>query len=544
MLLPLEIFKCERISAHMLVAWLVLVALGLGLMVNNSQASERVALVIGNSAYKNAGLLKNPRNDAEGVAAALGKMGFAVIKGLDADRVGMRKHVREFTRQMKTAKLALFFYAGHGLQVADKNYLIPVDAALEEEADLDFEALDLKFVLQQMERSKRTNIVLLDACRNNPLARNLLRNMGTRSAFVGRGLARVETGVGTFVGFATQPGNVALDGELTNSPFTTALLKHFKEPGLDIGVLMRRVRQDVITQTGGQQVPWSNSSLVGDDVVLNTEVRQIVVEPKVASVTPTEKVVKTEAQPNKHNAGAANMAVELAFWDSVKDSKNPALINAYISQYPSGAFSDLARVMLIGLEGDKSKAAPQPVVSEEPKEPAEPEKPQKLASLGGELSANPVPDEPAGSEFALVENLQGELNRLGCSAGRADGQWGRNSRAALQRFTKYAGLSFDSYEPTSAILKELRGYNSRVCPIVCGARYKLSGGRCRLKSCRAGQILTKRGKCVAKTWNKPVVQKRKKRYKAPEPTTPAIEQERRPKAWENEREACPKCLSM
>ena len=138
--------------------------------------------------------------------------------------------------------------------------------ALQSERDLDFEAVCLDFVLKQMEleRDGKTNIVFLDACRDNPLARNLARTMGTRSASIGQGLAQVQTGVGTFIAYSTQPGNVALDGQGRNSPFTAALAKGLREPGRNLTSVMIDVRKDVLAATGGKQVPWDHSALTGD----------------------------------------------------------------------------------------------------------------------------------------------------------------------------------------------------------------------------------------------------------------------------------------
>jgi uncharacterized caspase-like protein len=229
-------------------------------------AEKRAALVIGNAAYVNSGALANPVNDANDVAAVLGKMGFEVLLGVDLDKRGFDLKVREFARTLAQADVALFYYAGHGLQVSGRNFLVPVDARLETERDLDFEGVGLDFVLKQMEleREGKTNIVLLDACRDNPLARNLARTMGTRSANVGQGLAQVRTGVGTFIAYSTQPGNVALDGQGRNSPFTSALTKAVQEPGRTITTVMIDVRKDVLAATGGRQVPWDHSALTGD----------------------------------------------------------------------------------------------------------------------------------------------------------------------------------------------------------------------------------------------------------------------------------------
>ena len=231
-----------------------------------ASAEKRVALVIGNSAYVNSMPLANPVNDAADMAAALTEVGFTVVHGLDVDKRGFDGKVRDFTRALDSADVAVFFYAGHGLQVSSRNYLIPVDASLQGERDLDFEAVSVDFILKQMElgREGKTNVVFLDACRDNPLSRNLARSMGTRSASIGQGLAQVQTGVGTFIAYSTQPGNVALDGQGRNSPFTSALTKGIKQPGRNLTSVMIDVRKDVLTTTNGKQVPWDHSALTGE----------------------------------------------------------------------------------------------------------------------------------------------------------------------------------------------------------------------------------------------------------------------------------------
>src|SRR5208337_193105 len=204
--------------------------------------------------------------DAADMAKALTQFGFDVTLGLDLDRRAFDEKLRAFARSLDDADTAVLFYAGHGLQVAGRNYLVPVDAGLATERDLDFEAIGLDFVLRQMEvgRDGKTTIVFLDACRDNPLARNLARSMGTRSASVGKGLAEVQTGVGTFIAYSTQPGNVALDGAGRNSPFTAALAARVLEPGRNLNALMIEVRKDVLKATGGRQVPWDHSALTSD----------------------------------------------------------------------------------------------------------------------------------------------------------------------------------------------------------------------------------------------------------------------------------------
>jgi uncharacterized caspase-like protein len=154
------------------------------------------------------------------------------------------------------------------MQVNGKNYLLPVDGKLERPGDLNFDAMDVNLVIQQMEADQRVNLIFLDACRDNPLAKNLARSLGTRSNAVGRGLASIQGALGTMIGYATQPDAEAEDGEGTrNSPFTTAMLKHLNTPGLEIATLMRRVRADVVAATRGKQVPWDHSSLIGEVVL-------------------------------------------------------------------------------------------------------------------------------------------------------------------------------------------------------------------------------------------------------------------------------------
>lgn len=231
-----------------------------------AQSERRIALVVGNAAYTNAGVLANPANDAGDMANALRQLGFEVIAGADLDKRSFDSKLREFSRALPKADVALLFYAGHGLQISGRNYLVPVDAQLQTERDLDFEGVSLDFILKQMEieRDGRTSIVLLDACRDNPLARNLARTMGTRSASIGQGLAQVQAGVGTFVAYSTQPGNVALDGQGRNSPFTTALTKALTQPERTLTSIMIDVRKDVLAATNGRQVPWDHSALTGE----------------------------------------------------------------------------------------------------------------------------------------------------------------------------------------------------------------------------------------------------------------------------------------
>ncbi len=237
-----------------------------------SQGGKRVALVIGNSNYQFSSKLANPGNDAQDISQTLRQLGFDVVEGRDLDRRGMDDALRSFSRKLDGAGLAILFYSGHGVQVNERNYLIPIDARIERAADLNLDAVDVQRIIDQMETEKRVNLIFLDACRDNPLARSLARNAGggTRSASVGMGLAPVQSAAGTLIAYATQPNNVALDGDGRNSPFTTALLKHMVVPNLEVELMMKQVRLDVMSATREKQIPWGHSSLVGN-VYLRTQ---------------------------------------------------------------------------------------------------------------------------------------------------------------------------------------------------------------------------------------------------------------------------------
>ncbi len=244
---------------HRLVAYLVVCFLAAPAL-----AEKRVALVIGNAAYQHAPALANPKHDAEGMAEALRALDFEVLLGVDLDKPGIERLLQVFAEKLDRADVALVFYAGHGLQVNGRNYLVPVNGKLDRESDLLFQAVPLDTLQTLLEQGQRTNILILDACRDNPLARNLARSMGTRSAAIGRGLGESRAGIGTLIVYATQPGNVALDGQGRNSPFTEAMLKHLRTPGLEVRQVLTRVRAAVIETTKGKQVPWDSSSLTGD----------------------------------------------------------------------------------------------------------------------------------------------------------------------------------------------------------------------------------------------------------------------------------------
>lgn len=238
--------------------WLALV-LALFLMTAATVSAEpRTALVIGNGAYREAPL-KNPANDARDMAAKLRELGFQVIERLDADRQTLRQALREFEQRLRQQRgVGLFYYAGHGIQLKGQNYLIPVGVDIRQEFEVPDEAVDADAVLRAMESAgNELNIVILDACRNNPFT----RGFGT----AGRGLARMDGPAGTFIAYATAPGAISQDGNSgRNSPYTRSLLAAMSTPGLSLEQVFKQVLVAVEQETGGAQIPWVASSLRGD----------------------------------------------------------------------------------------------------------------------------------------------------------------------------------------------------------------------------------------------------------------------------------------
>ena len=232
---------------------------GITITTNQSQSQQkqrRTALVIGNASYQD-NPLKNSINDAEAMANALKDVGFDVILLENADLKQIENAIDTFHHQLKAGGVGLFYYAGHGIQVDGENYLIPVNAKLDVAEDVRYEAIPVGKVLARMEdAANQMNIVILDACRNNPFARKWRSSQ--------RGLAPIQSARGALIAFATEPGGVAADGEGENGLYTSFLLKHLKTPNLDVELMFKRVREDLVQATQNKQVPWEYSSLVGD----------------------------------------------------------------------------------------------------------------------------------------------------------------------------------------------------------------------------------------------------------------------------------------
>jgi hypothetical protein len=224
-----------------------------------SPGDKRLALIIGNSNYTKGNYLANPENDAREMTRALERLGFVVKTYLNVSQAAMKKAIDDFGKMLKDYNVGLFFYAGHGVQVKGYNYLIPVDASIQSENDVEYECVEAGRVLNEMEKSEcKTNIVILDACRNNPFERSWSRSAS------GQGLAFMNAPSGSIIAYATAPGYTASDGSGKNGLYTSSLLKHIMVPGITILEVFQHVRSEVRKESGNQQIPWESTSMEGN----------------------------------------------------------------------------------------------------------------------------------------------------------------------------------------------------------------------------------------------------------------------------------------
>jgi uncharacterized caspase-like protein len=290
-------------------------------------AAGRYALVIGNSAYTGGAPLKNPKNDAELIAKTLTEIGFEVIKVTDANQREMRRSMLAFSRKLRNneGSVGLFYYAGHGVQVRGINYMVPVTADIKDEEEVRFEGVDVNDFLATMRSSNsRLNIIILDACRNNPFARSF------RSA--SRGLAPVQAASGTLIAYSTAPGDVAFDGNGLNSPYTLALSRFIRKRGLPVETVFKRVLAEVEDATEQKQTPWLTGAFRGDFYFVSKE--------------PSDNTPKDVSGSD----GASPESLEKLFWQSIHTSSNPASFEAYLTAFPSGVFSPLAKIKIAELK--------------------------------------------------------------------------------------------------------------------------------------------------------------------------------------------------
>ena len=324
--------------AYILVAFTLTVILS---AIPLAYAESRIALVIGNDDYIALPDLNNARADAESIAAKLRHLGFQVILKLNATERDMGRALVDFESQLAKADVGLVFYAGHGIQAGGNNYLIPADAQIEIEQDLRYEGVNSADFLEAMQRAgSPLNILILDACRDNPLPQR------TRSAKRGLTVVSVPAGLhGTAIIYSAAPGQVAEDGPKGgNGIFTGELLRTLDRPGLKLEEVFKLTAKQVADRTGGKQDPWFHSSIKGD----------FYFRPDNSSTMATAPAHTTPPAPESQNA-------EVLFWQSIMNNDNPAMFRAYLNQYPTGSFVDIARIKIEALE-KKDTATAEPII--------------------------------------------------------------------------------------------------------------------------------------------------------------------------------------
>ena len=542
-------------------AFLVLAScLGCG----SALADKRVALVIGNSAYKNAPRLANPVNDAGLVGGMFRNAGFDTVDiKLDLNASEMRRSLREFAARTRDADMAVIYYAGHGIELDGSNYLVPTDAMLETDGDVLDETIALDRALYAVEPAKQLRLVILDACRDNPFAKTMKRTMASRA--IGGGLAKVEpTSPNTMIAFAAKAGSTASDGDARNSPFAVALTDHLPKPGLDLRKAFGFVRDDVLRKTGNKQEPYVYGSLGGSDVPL------VPARPAAA------------AGPQANPQDSVRKDYELALQAGLREAWE-----AFLQTYPDGFYANLARVQLkkIAAEEDRTAATEKARLAEQEKVRLAAERAQKaelekaaaaakaaeeartaaekakqieqakaeaaererkaaeaaaakslaekraLEKAATEAAAKQAADKQAADAESkkvaalapppiapppsapppsapppgdLTKSLQSELRRVGCFSAAVDGDWSATSQRSLTLFNKYAGTQFDAKLASVDALDALKAKPGRVCPLVCNFGFKADGDQCAKITCRAGYRVGDDNECEKIQEKKPV----------------------------------------
>ncbi|UPJ44832.1 caspase family protein [Bradyrhizobium sp. 40] len=537
----------------MIVRSLLILIFGLWFGCGAALADKRVALVIGNSAYKNAPRLANPVNDAGLVGSMFRNAGFDTVEiRLDLNASEMRRSLREFAARTRDADIAVIYYAGHGIELDGSNYLVPTDAMLETDGDVLDETIALDRALYAVEPAKQLRLVILDACRDSPFAKTMKRTLASRA--IGGGLAKVEpTSPNTMIAFAAKAGSTASDGDSRNSPFAVALTDHLPKPGLDLRKAFGFVRDDVLKKTGNKQEPYVYGSLGGSDVPL------VPARPAAAG-------------PQANPQDSVRKDYELALQAGLREAWE-----AFLQTYPDGFYANLARVQLkkIAAEEDRTVATEKARLAEQEKarlaseraQKAEQEKAAAAAKAAEEAriaaekakqieqakaeaaerdrkaaeaaaakslaekralekaatdaaakqaadkqaadaesrkvaALSPPPSSPPSGD--LTKSVQSELRRVGCLSAAADGDWNAATQRSLSLFNKYAGTQFDAKLASVDALDALKAKPGRVCPLVCNFGFKADGDQCAKITCRAGYHVGDDNECEKVPEKKPV----------------------------------------
>jgi TPR repeat protein len=324
------------------------------LLLHPARAEEKVALLIGNAEYSTAvSTLRNPPNDVSALRGVLEQAGFDVHVVENAGRVAMSRALADFSEVASRADIGLIYYSGHGIEMNGENYLVPVDAALASDLDVEYETVALRKLLDTLSGVRKFKLVLLDACRDNPLFQKMKRPLTRGSA--SRGLARIDSAESNMlIGFATAPGEVALDGDGVNSPYASALARHLVTPSLEVESALRAVAKDVYEATAGKQRPYITGSLF-ETVMLGPETREA-----VETVTPTPTETQSGIDPCRDAA---------THWSAISERKDRTLLEEHVRLFPGCAFTSLAKLEIAALQPPalvepetKREILPEPVV--------------------------------------------------------------------------------------------------------------------------------------------------------------------------------------
>jgi Caspase domain len=440
-------------------------------------AETRHALVVGNDIYAELPHLMKARNDARAVEEALRQTGFTTNLVLDADQTPFLEAFSNFAQTINPGVVALFYYAGHGIEIDGQNYLLLTDAPdvnAGQELVLTSRAVPVASLLETLtRRGARASIFILDACRDNPFRGRTTRGLGGT-----RGLAPVSAD-GTFILYSAGTGQAALDrlsdgDDNPNSVFTRALVPLLTTPGLSIRDITNAVRSDVrrlARSVGYDQFPAYYDEMEGD----------------LEFVAAAAEIPAEPLPPDPCNAARAD-------WAAVRDANDPQALVAYISAYDMCPVQTaLATAMLNRLNQEMKKAAPDDVqvAATAPLPPTEPD-PQ------AETPSEPLPEPDASISLAtLAHETQTELKRLGCYDGEIDGIWGKGSQKALGSFAQHSGMKIDAPTPTLDLLAALQPLTGRICPLECGPKYLVVNDTCQLKTCATGSglVLDSKGLC-------------------------------------------------
>jgi uncharacterized caspase-like protein len=523
-------------------------------------AEKRVALVIGMSRYQQVPRLANPARDAAAMSALFKKAGFDVVDSeLDLGISDLRRVIREFAETSQDADISVVYYAGHGIEVDGTNYLVPADAKLLSDFDIEDETVSLDRVLKALDPVKRLKLIILDACRDNPFSKTMKRSVASRS--IGRGLAKIEPSMSdTLIAFAAKAGAVASDGDGQNSPFATALVKYIAEPGLDLRLAFGRVRDDVLKNTGNRQEPFVYGSLGGETMALVPQVAKPAdpeaearVDYELAAQIGTKEAWDSflashntglfanlaRAQTNKLLAAqqtrtkaddarreaeeqAGLKAEELRRQLEEQSTRQTAEAKQKLSEQAKKDLEEARRQVAEQAQKELDEAKHQVELAQQQAEAArqqlEETKRQaiadaqlqveqakraakddaaKLASLTPSQSALQGPVQPSlpMDQADIARLLQAHLKRVGCNPGAADGNWDDGSKKALALYNKNAQTEFDIKVASLDALDAVRTKPDRVCPLVCVKGQRVDGDHCVQINCSSGFFLNSSGVC-------------------------------------------------